>query len=200
MNIRILASLCGVSKTTVSLALRGGPKVSMAVAQRIRAAAASAGYAPDPRLAAALALVARRNRGGPSATFAFICGKPESRIERRRQEAIFAGAARAATEYHFKLDKLEVATHAWREERLRTVLRTRATAGAIIIGAHLSFEWKRALGPVTAIFIGTEGAPDAAHLVEQDHLWHLDTALNYLRRHGLNRKRPTVGLLDGAEW
>ena len=51
-----IAAKAGVSRTTVSFALRGHAKIPLATADRVRAAAAELGYRPNPRVAAIITI------------------------------------------------------------------------------------------------------------------------------------------------
>ena len=61
-TLRSLARVLGLSRTTVSDALRGSPRVDPNTAERVHAAARAAGYRRNP-LAGALMSELRRSRG-----------------------------------------------------------------------------------------------------------------------------------------
>ena len=61
-TLRSLARTLGVSRTTISEALRGSPRVRPATAEKIRAAAEAVGYHHNP-LAGAIMSELRRSRG-----------------------------------------------------------------------------------------------------------------------------------------
>jgi transcriptional regulator with XRE-family HTH domain len=62
-TLRTLAKLLGLSRTTISEALRGSPRVKAATVTRVRTAAAAAGYRHNP-LAGAVMSELRRSRSG----------------------------------------------------------------------------------------------------------------------------------------
>jgi LacI family transcriptional regulator len=66
-----LAAVAGVSQNTVSLALRGDPRLPEATRQRIRQLAEKLGYRTNPLVAALMAQV-RRRRPGYQSTIAFV--------------------------------------------------------------------------------------------------------------------------------
>jgi len=62
MTVRLLAELCGVSKSTVGMALRNDPRISAKTRSRIQAAASKHGYKGDPRVCHLMSLLKRGRR------------------------------------------------------------------------------------------------------------------------------------------
>jgi hypothetical protein len=151
--------------------------------------ATAVGYVPDPHLSAALAVVGRKpTQRRPPQIFAFICGETRCSPDLERQKGIMAGALAAATDHNFRLDVFRLPVGEWREDRVRTVLTTRAVAGAIVLSpAMLQLDWAQAVRGIDSIFIGTDGVPEFCTAVEEDHLSHIEVGLRVLHELGLNR-------------
>lgn len=71
-NMTDIAKAAGVSKNTVSLALRGSPKVSAVTRRRIEKAAKSLGYRPNPTVAHLMAELRQNRSQGYQSTLAII--------------------------------------------------------------------------------------------------------------------------------
>jgi DNA-binding LacI/PurR family transcriptional regulator len=103
-SIRDIAEQCGVSTSTVSLALRADPRVTAETAARIRAMATALGYAPN--LAARNLISKRFNRVEPSRTL--ILTLPLQFYQARYFSDIFRGILEVVDAHEFSLT---VATH-----------------------------------------------------------------------------------------
>ena len=106
-TLRSLARTLGLSRTTVSDALRGSPRVDPVTALRVKKAAREAGYRRNP-LAGALMSELRRSRGtsfrGVLAAVDF--NEPDRPdFAARFHSELVAGAQTRATELGFKLEK-----------------------------------------------------------------------------------------------
>ena len=62
LTVRLLAELCGVSKSTVGMALRNDPRIAAKTRARIQACAAKHGYKGDPRVCHLMSLLKRGRR------------------------------------------------------------------------------------------------------------------------------------------
>ena len=72
VTLQTVASSLGLTKTTVSVALRGRPGVSEAMRARIVAEAERLGYTPDPVAGELMAMVRSRRKNSTGETIAFI--------------------------------------------------------------------------------------------------------------------------------
>jgi len=64
VSLRDIAEEAGVSRMTVSLALRDTARIPPATRQRVREIADRLGYRPDPRVRRAMAAIAQSRHGG----------------------------------------------------------------------------------------------------------------------------------------
>src|SRR4051812_44020474 len=96
---RDLARACGVHVSTVCLALKNSPSISLATRQRVQAAVEEFGYRPNVA-ARTLALLRADKRGGGSLPIAWINQEPQRNHWRTDEDARiqFDHASRRAEE------------------------------------------------------------------------------------------------------
>lgn len=132
---RTLADLLGVSLGTVSMALRGDPRVALETRARVLKAAAERGYSPDPLLAGRMNDVRRRRAGArPAVKLAHVVAW--DRLELYYGFAPFRefreGAAARAAEFGYELEDFLLDEARMSARRLSGILRARAIPGVLI--------------------------------------------------------------------
>src|SRR4051812_45941293 len=75
-TLQDIANLCGVSKMTVSRALRGQPGVSSSLAEKICTSAEKAGYRANPAVGSVMRFLRHRHASDYRETLAFIWTHP----------------------------------------------------------------------------------------------------------------------------
>lgn len=176
-----VARKAGFSKSAVSLALRGNPKIPEATRERIRAAAGELGYEFDPLLAALASHRWQRRPPSPGTTLAALA---DGRIE---GEDGMRGRA-TANGYRFEVFQIRDYPD---PARLAQVLRSRGILGVIVgqifrRGFCAAFDWSQFT--VVACCEGYERPP--VHLIMPHHFrslqegWDRAWAAGY-RRIGL---------------
>ena len=137
-TVRSLARELGLSRTTVSDALRGAPRVDIRTVQRVQEAARAAGYHRNP-LAAALMSELRRSRG---ATFrgviaAIDLDEPDRPAYAARfHRALVLGATSRSDELGFKLENFVMGREGGLSvPRLDSVLQSRGIHGVLLLPA-----------------------------------------------------------------
>lgn len=134
-TIRSLAAQLGLSRATVSEALRGVPRVSPATRERVQAAAKAAGYKSNP-LAAALMSQMRRSEGG---SFRGVLALVEVEHDGRPMYAtqfpdkLRVAAKARARELGFAAEKLTVSSKGVSVKRLDGILKARGIHGIILL-------------------------------------------------------------------
>ena len=105
-SIRTLARQCGVSRMTVSRALRNDPHVRSAVRERVCAMALAAGYAGNPFVSAWMAEMRRARRRTLRCGLAWICGplSPAAWETRPELSGYLRGARERAAALGYALD------------------------------------------------------------------------------------------------
>jgi DNA-binding LacI/PurR family transcriptional regulator len=194
-TLRSLAASLGLSRTTVSDALRGSPRVDPATAQRVKKAARDAGYRRNP-LAGALMSELRRSRG---TTFrgvlaAVDLNEPDVPVSTRYHRELVLGAETRATELGFKVEKFSANREGLSVHRLDSILQSRGIHGVILLPAwdepDLSkLDWTQYAGIYTDYMIERP----ALHSVCSDHYRSLIAALQRLA--ALGYRRPGIFLV-----
>ncbi len=196
-TLRSLARTLGLSRTTVSDALRGSPRVDPNTVLRVRKAAREAGYQRNP-LAAALMSELRRSRGGMfrGVLAAVDIDEPDrpAHAARYHRELVLGAGARAA-ELGFKVEKFMVGRGGVSVHRLDSILQSRGIHGVILLPAwddpDLSrLDWSLYAGVYTDYIIERP----ALHSVCSDHYRSMLAALQRLvalgyRRPGLMQQK-----------
>ena len=182
-TLRSLAKILGLSRTTVSDALRGSPRVDPNTALRVTKAARDAGYRRNP-LAGALMSELRRSRGtafrGVLAAIDFNePDRPDSAARFHRELVI--GADTRATELGFKVERFSVGHAGVSVQRLDSILQSRGIHGVILLPAWdepdlSNLDWTRFAGIYTDYIIERP----ALHSVCSDHYRSLLAALQRL--------------------
>lgn len=194
-TLRSLAKVLGLSRTTVSDALRGSPRVDPDTAARVRKAARDAGYRRNP-LAGALMSELRRSRGtafrGVLAAVDFNePTRPEHAVPYHR-ELVLGAEARAAA-LGFKVEKFSVGHAGVSVQRLDSILQSRGIHGVILLPAWeepdlSNLDWSQFAGIYTDYMIERP----ALHTVCSDHHRSLLAALQRLA--GLGYREPGLCL------
>src|SRR3954464_3013636 len=96
VTLQDIALRAGVSKMTVSLALRGHPHAAAATRDRLRKLAHEMGYRPNPLIVANMALLRGGRRSSYAGTLAFVGmgDSPEMLPQNTQSRRIFVGARR----------------------------------------------------------------------------------------------------------
>ncbi len=189
-TLRSLAKELGLSRTTVSDALRGSPRVDPNTAVRVKKAAQEAGYRRNP-LAGALMSELRRSRGaafrGVIAAVDFNeLGRPEGSDRFHRE--LLAGAEVRAVALGFKVERFPVGAAGVTVQRLDSILQSRGIHGVILLPAWAepdisALDWSRYAGVYTDYIIERP----ALHAVCSDHYRSMLAALQRLRALGYRR-------------
>lgn len=189
-TLRSLARDLGLSRTTVSDALRGSPRVDPRTAERVRKAAESAGYRRNP-LAGALMSELRRSRGssfrGVIASVDFTePDRPREGLPYHRE--LTEGMSMRAGELGFKLERFNVGVGELTVSRLDSILHTRGIGGLALLPAWSepdlsALDWSRLAGVYTDYIIERPNL----HTVCSDQYRSLLAALHRLGEMGYRR-------------
>jgi DNA-binding LacI/PurR family transcriptional regulator len=193
-TIRSLARALGLSRSTVSEALRGSPRVSAETAQRVRELAAAQGYRPNP-LASAVMSELRRSHADQFRGVLAVVSVEEP--QRPADAVLFfrdltSGARDRAAHLGFTLEDFQVERGGVSVQRLDSILQSRGIAGIMLLPAwedpeFSRLDWTRYAGAYADFFIDHP----ALHSVCCDH--HRSMMLALTRLHALGYRRP--GLL-----
>lgn len=190
-TLRTLAKTLGLSRTTVSDALRGSRRVNVNTVKRVRAAAEQAGYKHNPLTGAVMSEL-RRSRGqqfrGVLAVLEMVePGRQPQAI--RYNHAVLEGVTARALDLGFKVERFEIGPEGVRLNRLDTILHTRGIQGLILLPASgfpdLSpLSWHR----YTAVYTDYYIDHPPIHCVCSDHYRSMVMLMHEL--HGRGYRRP----------
>lgn len=190
-TLRSLAKELGVSRTTISEALRGSPCVKAETAERIRKVAESAGYRTNPLAGAVMSELRRSSSNTFRGVIAILSldepGRPE--YVKKFYREMTRGATERATLLGFKIESLTVAGGSGLSmSRLNQILLSRGIQGIVMLPAwgdpdYSGLEWTRYAG----VYADYAISQPALHSICPDHYRSLVRALQRLHDRGYRR-------------
>lgn len=131
-----IARACGVSRNTVSLALRKDPQIAKATRQRIERMAQKMGYVRDPVLGEVMAGMRGRKRSALGRVLALVNANPDPEAIRKHPTipTYVAGCRQRAEELGYSLDPFWMHDPKVSGERFCSIFRTRNIKGVLIVG------------------------------------------------------------------
>ncbi len=145
-----VAEAAGVSKNTVSLALRGSPRISERTRLDVEAAADSVGYKRNAVVGCLMAELRRTGAARFEATLALLNAN-EDREALRKHPTVpvyVEGAKRRAEKLGYGLDEFWLHDPAISPKRLISILRARGIRGAIVVGLLKTNQLPERMRPV----------------------------------------------------
>lgn len=190
-----IAREAGLSQSAVSLALRNRPEVSPATIKRVRAAARTLGYQPDPLVSA---LMAQRHKGRANPFRAKIAllhafSRRDEWKESAYAAGCFDGASRAAAERGYLCEPVWLREPGISSTRLSGILWTQHFQGLLFAPLPLDFpnlniEWKK----FAVLSLDYSLAQPAVSRVVDDHAFGIERVLHEISRR--NYRRPGLVL------
>jgi len=194
-TIRAIARELGLSRTTVSEALRGLSRVRPETTRKIREKAQAMGYRPNPLASAVMSEIRRSHaqlfRGGLAAVDFAEADRPDHSV--RFHAAIIEGGRTRAAELGYNLQTFIVDRKRLTVERLDRILQSRGIHGVFLLPAWQEpdisrLDWTQYAGIYTDYMIERP----ALHSISCDHYRSMIGALERLTR--LGYRRPGVFL------
>jgi len=194
-----VAQKAGVTRTTVSLALRNDPRISSGTSSKIHQLAESMGYRPDPMLSALAKYRNRIRSHDQGAAIHFLV------FESLKQRAslpwlshLIKGVETHALKMGYACTPLSLTDCGGRDHRINQILYQRGIR-CLIVGpmpesqSRLNLDWDR----YTAVAIGEHAGNSDLHLVRPDYFGNTVTAIGRIVAAGYRR----IGFLisEGAE-
>ncbi len=156
-----IAARAGVSKNTVSLALRHDPQIPASTRARIEKIAAVLGYAKNPVVAQLMTELRKAHPAGYQRTFALLNANLDASAFTRHPTipAYVAGCRRRAAFLGYGLDEFWLNDPELYGEQLNRILRARGIRGVIIVGLmndnrlppRFSVTWQHHAAVVTGV-------------------------------------------------
>jgi LacI family transcriptional regulator len=191
VSLRAIAEQAGVSRMTVSRALRRDPAVPSDTGRRVREIAQRLGYRPDPTLTRLMTALRERRRAGAPPVLAYLTAHEERAGWRWHpsQRRCFEGAARRATELGYKLEEFWAGEPGMTDARLSQIIWARGIEGVIVAPLPApgrtfpDFNWALFSG----VEIGYSLAQPALHRVCSHHVQGILLLTEKLRAAGYRR-------------
>lgn len=185
-----IAVQAGVGRSTVSLALKGHPKISPKTREKIRKAAEALGYAPDPMLSALATYRSRIRERTFHGTLAWIVSaQSDYQWEAGPYySSYFAGAATRANDYGYHLEKFTANLNGITSTRLASILRARNVKGLLLCpqprpDTTMEFDWQ----DFAAVTFGYTLASPLLHTVASAHFLNTRHVVRELASRGYRR-------------
>ncbi len=136
VTMATIAAKAGVSKNTVSLALRSDPQIPAETRQRIAKIAKALGYTRNPVVAQLMSELRKTQPAGYRRTLALINANQDPGAFSRHPTIphYVAGCRRRADFHGYKLDEFWLHDPDLTGPRLNRILRTRGIKGVLIVG------------------------------------------------------------------
>jgi LacI family transcriptional regulator len=196
ISLQQIADKVGVSKMTVSLALRDHPRIPRATQERIQKVAQSMGYKPNPEVSQLMSAIRRDTTDDQGLPLAYVTTGRERGFWRESptEVAYWHGAAERAKSYGYYLEEHWLDEPRMTERRLSDILWNRGVKGIIIPPIHwtltgkarakkLAFNWER----FAAVTIGDILTSPQLNRVIHDHYASILTAMDQLIDRGYRR-------------
>lgn len=136
VNHRLIAEAAGVSRGTVSLALRDDSRISEATRTKVKEAAARLGYRRNAYVAALMSDIAQGRGSNRTGTLAMLClaREPSQHTRNLKAHALqIEGARQEAERLGFRLEAFAPFLEHMSLHGLRKVLRTRSIQGLFVV-------------------------------------------------------------------
>ncbi|WP_395743008.1 LacI family DNA-binding transcriptional regulator [Prosthecobacter sp.] len=197
-SLNDIAVRLGVSKMTVSRALRGGKHVESSLRERIVETAEEMGYRPDPEIAKLMRHMRRTREVAEPRTLGFVWAERGTEEIGRSSwsQQLVLGARRQAERLGFQLEEFHLAARGMTGRRLSEILEARGIPGFILSPlvsrsrGHVSMAWEK----FCSVVIGLGYARPQLHRVHHHHYLGMMTALRMLKKQGCKR----VGFYCGS--
>ena len=183
VTIADIAIPAGVSRMTISRALRNHPEVSSATRDRILSLADSMGYRPNPLVSAWMSGVATGKKPNYAPVLGGLSGYTSEKMRQIMlfRSGVFPLAQKRAEKLGYRLQDHPLFFRGMSPARLSKILATRGCAGVVIAGLQEpleipDFDWT----PFSVVTIGHSLLSPEFHRVEIDHAMGMVSALESL--------------------
>lgn len=205
--MQTIADAAGVTRATVSLALRDSPRISKEVRERIHKLAQELNYRPNPMVGSLMAYLRTAQDPKYCGNIGFVTGFKSENDWRTwgSYSQYYAGAESRLDELGFKLEHFWLREPGMTAQKLSRILSLRGIEG-VIIGplpnpkAHLSLNF----GPFSSVALGYSMWRPALHRVCNHQFHAMLTALSAIKHRGYSHAGVAISALDnervGFNW
>jgi DNA-binding LacI/PurR family transcriptional regulator len=189
-TVRQLAALAGVSRTTVSLALRNHPSLPADTRERIQKLAAAQGYRQDPVVSSLMAQLrtSRLNRTVERIAYFTTWDTRDGWRQSGNENHFFQGSVERARKLGYELEHIWAREPGLTTRRLGKILHTRAIRGIVLAPfggprSHITMDWQHfAMAAISHTLVRP-----LVHRATHGHYNGMFLALRHLRHHGYRR-------------
>lgn len=185
-----VARKAGVHRTTVSLALRGHPRIPKKTRDRIRRIAGEVGYVPNPLLSVLMSARAAGRRPAWKASLLWLTShRSEDGWRRGAYSLIFQGAEEKAKELGYSLEPIWVHHPGFQPDKFHRTLRARNIPGVVVAPSQepridlTELQWDR----ISSVAIGYSLQDPDLHRVTTDYFHSISTAYRKAFQAGYRR-------------
>lgn len=197
VTLEQIATVCGVSRASVSFALRGRQGVSKTLRARIMATAKEMGYRPNPLVAAHMTHV-RSHHGSPyQATVALLqfTGNDPENHRKALNRLHRAGATERTKQLGYNLEAFNLSSGQEVNAALARILSHRGIHGILIgaldtVEAQLDFKWD----DFSTVAIGYSLVDPVLHRASYDNYNGMSTIVHELLAAGYQRLALTIDM------
>ena len=134
-TLQTIADMIGLSRSTVSRALRNDPMQSRKTCERVQKLAQEIGYRPSPMVSALMSQLKRTRRTSSTATIGIIDMYPEKEgwKQWRSLPPFIEGCKTRAAAFNYKLESFWLGHPRLSPKRLNTILTSRGIRGIVVI-------------------------------------------------------------------
>ncbi|HNX53399.1 MAG TPA: LacI family DNA-binding transcriptional regulator [Pontiellaceae bacterium] len=196
--IKDIAKACGVSTTTVSLALRNHPRISEDTRKRISETAERMNYRRNPMISALMTNLYQSRKFPSAVPLAVLYTHELSLIEENSyHQKLWQGMSNRAEELGFKLEKFCL-NRKITGKRMTQILTARGINGVIIppllrAGGHLSLDWEQ----FSVLALGYSLLSPNFHRVCPNQYQGIRTVMRQLKHVGFSR--PGMVLMNESD-
>jgi LacI family transcriptional regulator len=198
VTMSTIAARAGVSKNTVSLALRQDPQIPPKTRKRIARIAEALGYAKNPVVSQLMTELRKAHSASYQRTLALLNANQDAQAFRRHPTVpvYVEGCRRRAAFHGYKLDEFWLHDPELNGERLNRILRTRGIRGALIVGLmkenRLPDRFASTWGLHACVITGVRTRNPTLPFCCVDHHALVLQAFEQARRHGYRRPALVV--------
>lgn len=189
-TLQTIADLAGVSRATVSLAMRNQPNLPAVTRERIQKIADEVGYRPNPLVSTLMTHIRAARPLAEQGTIAFITNYSTREEWRnyRTFERFFNGAAERANRNGYHLEDFWMKEPRMTARKMTKILAARGIRGAVIAplegkGGHLSLD----VSELATVTFGLSMKRPKLHRVDNHQIESFRTALREMKRRGYRR-------------
>jgi DNA-binding LacI/PurR family transcriptional regulator len=192
-----IAERLGVSKMTVSRALRGERHVREELRDQVREVAREMGYRPDPEVARMMAHLRRTREARREQALGFVWTDQTAEKTTAWARSLVEGARAKAEGLGYRLDEFSIRRGGMSARRVAEVMAHRGIRGFVLSPlisrsrGHLNMPWEQ----FSCVMIGMGYARPILDRVHHHHFMGMMTCLRQLRKEGHRR----VGFFTGSQ-